>query len=279
MQSDQFQLHAEIEQVHWWFVARRRIVRQLIGQILPPEPDALVVDVGCGTGGNIAGLAGDYPCVGIDTSAEAIALARQRFPQAQFVCGWAPQDLGAKMQQAKLVLLMDVLEHVPDDFAVLSSLLAAAAPGTHFLLTVPADYALWSEHDKSFGHYRRYDQGRLELLWAGLPVAPRLVSYFNARLYWPIRLIRERSRRYGRTSGRAGTDFWMPRPSVNRMLEAIFAGESRRLTGLLNGRCRKGYRRGASLMAVLRREGGEFPVRQKQPGLPPDRGMGVAGHT
>ncbi len=277
MQSDQFQLHAEIEQDHWWFVARRRIVRHLIGQILPPGPDALIIDVGCGTGGNIAGLADDYPCVGIDTSAEAIALARQRFPQVQFLCGWAPQDLGAKIRQAKLVLLMDVLEHVPDDFAVLSSLLAAAVPGTHFLLTVPADYALWSAHDESFGHYRRYDQGRLELLWAGLPVVPRLVSYFNARLYWPIRLIRARSRLYGGTSGRAGTDFWMPRPSVNRMLEAIFAGESRRLNGLLNHGQRRGYRRGASLVAVLRREGGELPVREKPPGLPPDRGMGAVG--
>ena len=253
-------------------------MERLIAQILPPGPDALIIDVGCGTGGNIADLADRYPCVGIDTSAEAIALARQRFPQVQFLCGWAPQDLGAKMRQAKLVLLMDVLEHVPDDFAVLSSLLAAAAPGTHFLLTVPADYALWSAHDKSFGHYRRYDQGRLELLWAGLPVTPRLVSYFNSRLYWPIRLIRARSQLYGGASGRVGTDFWMPRPSVNRMLETIFAGESRRLNGLLDTNRTRGYRRGASLVAVLRREGGELLVREKPPSLPPDRGLGAVAY-
>ena len=74
-------------------------------QILPPAADALIIDVGCGTGGNIAGLADAYPCVGIDTSAEAVALAKRRFPQVQFVCGFAPQDLGPKMQQAKLVLL------------------------------------------------------------------------------------------------------------------------------------------------------------------------------
>jgi SAM-dependent methyltransferase len=272
MQTDQFQLHADIEQDHWWFVARRRIMRHLIGQILPPAADALIIDVGCGTGGNIAGLTDGYPCVGIDTSAEAVALAERRFPQVQFVCGCAPQDLGPKMQQAKLVLLMDVLEHVPDDFAVLSALLAAARPGTHFLLTVPADNALWSEHDKSFGHYRRYDRQRLEMLWAGLPVMPRLVSYFNSRLYWPIRLIRERNRLRGGAAGRAGTDFWMPRPSVNRVLQSIFAGELHRLSGLLQGHCRRGYRRGASLVAVLRREAGQLPVRQKPPNLPADRG-------
>jgi SAM-dependent methyltransferase len=277
MQTDQFQLHADIEQDHWWFVARRRIVRQLIGEILPPAADALIIDVGCGTGGNIADLADDYTCLGIDTSAEAVALAERRFPQVQFVCGSAPQDLGAKIEQAKLVLLMDVLEHVPDDFAVLSALLAAARPGTHFLLTVPADYSLWSEHDRSFGHYRRYDRQRLEMVWAGLPVTPRLVSYFNSRLYWLIRLIRERNRLRGEAAGRAGTDFWMPRPSLNRMLQSIFAGESRRLSGLLAGRYRRGYRRGASLLALLRREAGELPIRQKPPSLPADRGTGTGG--
>ena len=41
---------------------------------------------------------------------------------------------------------------------MLSGLLAAAAPGAYFLLTVPADESLWSEHDESFGHYRRYDR-------------------------------------------------------------------------------------------------------------------------
>jgi hypothetical protein len=168
---------------------------------------------------------------------------------------------------------MDVLEHVPDDFAVLSALLAAATPGTHFLLTVPADDALWGEHDRSFGHYRRYDRPRLEMLWAGLPVTPRLVSYFNARLYWPIRLIRERNRLRGEAAGQAGTDFWMPRPSVNRILQSIFAGESRRLGELLGGRRRRGYGRGASLVAVLRREKGEFSPRQKPPGIPPDRAV------
>ena len=64
-----------------------------------------------------------------------------------------------------------------------SELLAAARPGTYFLLTVPADQGLWSEHDKSFGHYRRYDLHRFEQIWQGLPVTPLLASYYNTRLY------------------------------------------------------------------------------------------------
>ena len=50
----------------------------------------MIVDVGCGTGANIAAMAEDYTCVGIDPSREAIELARSRFPGGRFVCGPRP---------------------------------------------------------------------------------------------------------------------------------------------------------------------------------------------
>ena len=211
MQTAQFQLHADIEERHWWFVGRRRIMARLVSELVPMPKcgtaalgcealsaqsratvlqKPLVVDIGCGTGANVAALAGLYDCVGIDASAEAVELARRRFPQVRFVAGLAPDDLGETMRQAKLFLLMDVLEHVEDDFLMLSKLLAAAAPGSHFLLTVPADELLWSEHDESFGHYRRYDAARLKMLWEGLPVSTLLLSNFNSRLLPAIRFIR-----------------------------------------------------------------------------------------
>ena len=92
MHYEQFQLHADIEQRHWWFVGRRRILCRLVAEVLPPiAAKRVIVDVGCGTGGNIAALADRYRCVGIDTSAEAIELARQRFPHVRFIAGRAPR--------------------------------------------------------------------------------------------------------------------------------------------------------------------------------------------
>jgi SAM-dependent methyltransferase len=214
-------------------------------------------------------MADRYQCVGIDTSEEAIEFARQRFPQVQFLAGRAPRDLGEWAGQARLFLLTDVLEHVADDYAMFSELLAAASPGSHFLLTVPADESLWSEHDESFGHYRRYDRARLEGIWAGLPVSTLLVSHFNTRLLPVVRLVRAWNRRRGHAAGRAGTDFWLPSRPANAMLTGIFAGEAGRLIATLRGH-RHGYRAGASLVALLRREAGPIAVRCKPAGLAPD---------
>jgi trans-aconitate methyltransferase len=263
MQTEQFQLHAEIEERHWWFVARRRIVRRLVRHVLPPSPGTTIVDVGCGTGANIASFSDEYRCAGIDTSAEAIGWARRRFPAARFLVGRAPGDLGDLLPQARMFLLMDVLEHLADDFAGLSELVDAAPAGSYFLVTVPADPSLWSEHDESFGHYRRYDRRRFEQLWADLAVSTLLVSHFNTRMYPLIRAVRAWNQVRGRASGRAGTDFWLPPQPVNRLLEALFAGEGSVLEDLLRGRRSQGYRAGASLLALLRRE--PSPVVAREP--------------
>lgn len=263
MQAAQFSVHAAVEERHWWFLGRRRIVTTLIRHLIPPSNDTSVIDIGCGTGGNIEALARDYACIGIDPSAEAIELARSRFPNARFLCGSTTEILHTVQAQARLFLLMDVLEHVPDDFFLLSSLLAGVEPGAYVLLTVPADMRLWSEHDVSFGHYRRYDTARLMRVWSGLPATPLLLSYYNSRLYPIVRAVRTLSRWRGRASGMTGTDFAMPAPLLNAWLRDVFAGETTRLVDLLERRRSRGFVQGVSLIAVLRREPGVIEPRHK----------------
>ncbi len=277
MHSEQFQLHAAIEERHWWFTARRQIVRRIVEEVAPPGQGRTVIDVGCGTGANLGSLADGYRCIGIDTSAEAIHLATARFPQVRFLHGFAPQDLGGYFAEADVVLLMDVLEHVSDDFELLSSLLAAAKPGTHFVITVPADMSLWSEHDVSFGHYRRYNLDRFRRAWSGLPVTELLASPYNARLYPLVKTVRAWSRLRGDATGEAGTDFKLPSRPVNAVLRGLFAGESRRLAKIVRAaklgqfsRSPDGFTQGVSLMAVLRREEGPLAVRRRPLDVPAD---------
>ena len=285
MDTAQFALHATLEDRHWWFVARRRIVRRLVDHLLSPadkirhladvatvkaclsgevhaKDRPLIIDIGCGTGANIASLSDAYRCVGIDTSIDAIQWARQRFPQVRFIQGRAPKDLDGLIGQARLITMMDVLEHVEDDFHLLSSVLAECKPGTYLLLTVPADMALWSKHDETFGHYRRYDKARFALLWEGLPVKPLLVSHYNSRLYSLVKSVRKFNRVFRRSAGAHGTDFRQPSPPVNWMFEYIFSGECDMLFDTLNHED-EGYERGVSLIALVERTSGAVEPRHK----------------
>jgi 2-polyprenyl-3-methyl-5-hydroxy-6-metoxy-1,4-benzoquinol methylase len=285
MHTAHFALHATLEDRHWWFVARRRIVRRLIDHLLSPadkirhaadvaavksclsgaeqaKARPLIIDIGCGTGANIASLSDCYRCVGIDTSIDAIQWARQRFPDVRFIQGRAPKDLDGLLGHARLITMMDVLEHVEDDFHLLSSVLAECKPGTYLLLTVPADMSLWSKHDETFGHYRRYDKARFAQLWEGLPVKALLVSHYNSRLYPLVKSVRKFNRLFRRSAGAHGTDFRQPSPPVNWMFENIFAGEWDMLLDTLNHED-EGYQRGVSLIALVERTAGVIQARGK----------------
>ncbi len=278
MREAQYALHAAIEDRHWWFAGRRAIVKRLLERVVPTSKDssvpqaerATVIDVGCGTGANIAAFADDFRCVGIDSSERAIELARSRFPQIEFACEVELAPRAELFRGASAVLLMDVLEHVEDDFEFLSRVLALLEPGAHVLITVPAEAALWSQHDESFGHWRRYDFERLRATWRGLPVDERLVSAFNARLYPIIKSVRRLTRRRARSAGDAGTDFSLPPAFANRLLERVFAGESAALDRALDRGGAPAYSRGASLIAILRRGEGSIAARTKPANLAPD---------
>lgn len=251
MQREQYDLLANLEDSHWWFLGRRQILATLVNELDLPERSP-IVDIGCGAGGNLAQFAADYECVGIDASEEALAHARRRFPQITFVRAERPQDAKDFIRQAKLLMLNDVLEHVEADRELLSGVVGLAAPGAHLLITVPADMTLWGPHDVSHGHFRRYTRDDLVQLWRDLPVEERLVSHYNTRLYPVIRAIRTLGRWRNQSFGAASTDLRpAPRP-INAMLTRLFAGEASRLRRTFRGSPSAAYRYGVSLIAILR---------------------------
>ena len=256
MKPEMFAIHADVESRHWWFAARRRILFPLIREAMSEEGGDLIVDVGCGTGGTVAALCGEYDCLGIDDSKLAIETARAAYPQtaypkAVFRLGRMPDDLCDVAPRAGLYLLMDVLEHVENDRAFLADLIALARPGTHILITVPAGAELWSRHDVTAGHLRRYDLDDFTSLWQGQDAAPRLVTFFNSHLYPLIRLARYAANHFGVSCGREGSDFHVPPHPANALLEGIFASEGGRILSHLDGAETMAYERGVSLLALI----------------------------
>jgi 2-polyprenyl-3-methyl-5-hydroxy-6-metoxy-1,4-benzoquinol methylase len=249
---EQFELFARIEQEHWWFVARRRIMRALLTHVTPPGDDRIVVDVGCGTGGNVASLAGEYRAIGLDQSAAAVEFARARFPGTTFHVIHDIADAAPYLARASAVLCMDVVEHVQDDAGFLACLVNALSPGAQLMLTVPIDMSLWSRHDETNHHFRRYAIPELAALWRELPVKQRLLSAFNARLFPIVKAARLVSLVRGRARGEADTDFHIAPRVVNATLERLFRGELGPLRDAIDT-TRRPYTRGVSAIALLER--------------------------
>jgi len=251
MQLPQFQVHAATEEKHWWFTARREIFLALLKDVLPPSNEHLLIDVGCGTGGNTAAFGREYRCMGIDPIPEAIAFAQEKFPQQEFRTGSAPDDAQEEAAQADAVLLLDVLEHVEDDTGLVRKLLSHVKPGAYLLMMAPADPSLWSPHDEGFEHFRRYDLESFRALWTNLSVEEKLVSYCNTRLYPVVKALRLLSRWTGRAWGPSDTDLAVPVAPLNALLHWVFAGEKRHLLRALHKKALP-YKRGVSVLALLR---------------------------
>ena len=257
MKRELFGAHHELERLHWWFRARRHAIVTL-GSLIVPR-GAKIVDVGCGTGADIAAFPADYERLGIDISAEAIAIAREAYPGVAFSVGEAPAVEARTVAEAELILLCDVLEHVEDDRGFLGNLVAAMRPGAHLLMTVPADPRLWSPHDVAYDHYRRYTRETLRSTWSSRLVDVRLFAPFNRRLYPLARLVRAVSARRGHGSGVESTDLALPVFPLNALLEAIFRAETPRLVKAFQAGPRELPGHGISYIVVLRRTDEETP--------------------
>lgn len=222
MRNDLYHQMSALEDRHWWFAARREIVSQAISRIAKPPADARILDAGCGTGGNLAMLGRFGHVTGVEPDETALELARGRGSHAEIVKGMLPDALPFDDGTFDLAVLLDVLEHVDDDRAALRRLASLLKPGGHLVLTVPAFRFLWSGHDDSHQHRRRYRRPELseKISSAGLNV--RCVSYFNTWLFPVIAAARAVKRR---SASRESSDLFLPPPPVNALLRTLMASE------------------------------------------------------
>ena len=220
MDRSVYQRMAQHEERHWWFRARREILAALIRRLVAPRPDCRLLEVGCGTGGNLALLRRFGEVDAYEYDEEARRIAHEKSGTAVRPCA-LPSDIDAPDGRYALVLLLDVLEHIGDDIGSLKSVAPKLAAGGHVLLTVPAFPWLWSSHDVAHHHFRRYtpDSLRRTADAAGLQVVR--IGYFNTLLF-PLVVA---TRLVKRLTRHPGSDDAMPGPAANALLRFIFGLE------------------------------------------------------
>lgn len=176
-----------IEERHFWFVARRRLIEGML--VRHVRPDSVLLDVGCGT----AWLAGrfaerGYRVIGIDLNAAPL-LAQARAAHAPMTLRADAERLPLRARSLDAALLLDVLEHA-DDAAVMRALHGALTSRGVAVLTVPACPGLWSYRDVAAGHLRRYTRERLLSLLQQAGYEVLEVHYYQCLLFPLLSLTR-----------------------------------------------------------------------------------------
>ncbi len=144
-----------LEAGNYWFRARNALLVWALRKFFPRARDFL--EIGCGTGHVLAGVAAAMPQLALYASellSAGLPYAARRTPRAELF----QMDARAVpfADHFDVVGAFDVLEHIEADAVVLREAHRALRHGGGLMVTVPQHAFLWSQVDEHARHVRRY---------------------------------------------------------------------------------------------------------------------------
>jgi SAM-dependent methyltransferase len=166
---------AEREQTYWWHLGRLRIIQAYVRRAKSGKKNLRILNIGCGTGGTIDMLENFGKTDNVDISDEAIKfMKRHGYKRITKVSG---VKLPFKAKTYDVVGAFDVLEHIDKQVAALKEWKRVIKDDGAIIITVPAYQWLWSDHDVSLHHKRRYTTKRLAEAAEQAGLEPEKKSY------------------------------------------------------------------------------------------------------
>ncbi len=179
-----------VERDHWYYSGKRRMVQAWIKRSRPPATTDVLLDCGAGTGIFAKEMEAQCRVLVLDDHEEALRILRTRF-RAEQILSLAGDAVPLPDASLEYVTALDVLEHVPDDVAVVRGFHRLLKPNGLAIITVPAGMALWSDWDVGLHHFRRYDRAQLRALFPPGDWELVYVNYTNVVVYPAVWLVRK----------------------------------------------------------------------------------------
>jgi SAM-dependent methyltransferase len=234
MQTQDYTDLYALEEELWWFAGMREITAALLDPLFPAPADRVILDAGCGTGGNLDWLrryAGGGRVVGIDLVGTALSFCRERghahLAQASVT------DLPFADGAFDLVTSFDVLVQVPGagaDEQAMREMCRVLRPGGILFARAAAYEWMRSGHDEALGTARRYALGELAARLQGAGFRLRRATYANSLLLPVAALRRLLLKRVGLADRGSDVKPLPPRLAwLNRTLTGVLGHEARRL--------------------------------------------------
>jgi SAM-dependent methyltransferase len=233
MQTEDYEYLYQLEESFWWFAGMREITASLLDPALPPR-DRVILDAGCGTGGNLEWLAryaGKGRIAGIDFVETALQFCRER--GARRLAQASATDLPFADESFDLVTSFDVLVQIPGagaDERAMREMFRVLKPGGIAFVRGAAYEWMKSGHDDALGTARRYDLNELreKLKRAGFEILRE--TYANSLLFPAVAVRRLLLKRLGLADGGSDVKPLPPRLEwLNRLLTGVLLWEARRL--------------------------------------------------
>ncbi len=211
---------------HYWNHGRNKII---LRKLLPfVKKTDILFDIGCGSGITVdflrkAGL----NCHGCEI-ADVLPLSESIAPF--FYSNTDAFTLtGDLREQCKVILLLDVLEHLENPGEFVRTCTTYSPNLNLLIITLPAHKELWSNYDEYYGHFTRYDLDGVESLFEKTEFQLLEAGYFFHALYLPMRLIC--------LLGKEGsTEIHPPRlPIFHRLLSSFFSMEEALIPSFVPG--------------------------------------------
>jgi SAM-dependent methyltransferase len=139
---------------------------------------------------------------GFDFSNEAIRFCKKRgLSSIHKVNLERPLPKNVSKKRYDVIIAADIVEHLDDDAGVLRRLKPLLKKDGIIIISVPAYQWLWSNHDVSLHHKRRYTRRLLKRTVMSAGLVPRRLSYTNIFLFPAAASVRVIKRLLGNDTG------------------------------------------------------------------------------
>jgi SAM-dependent methyltransferase len=165
MQNEDYEYLNDLEERFWWFAGMREISASLLDPLLSGGK-SLILDIGCGTGGNLKWLAryvGSGEIVGIDIAPKALEFCR--IHNHRMLTQASATDLPFAAELFDLVTSFDVLVQIPGENAdqqAINEMHRVLRPGGIAFVRTAAYRWMRSGHDRALSTQRRYNLEELK---------------------------------------------------------------------------------------------------------------------
>ena len=179
-----------VELSHWWYRGMRETCSALMAPFLPPRRPLNVLDIGCGTGGNLLELASLGTVQGLDPSGLCVEYCRRK----GLTCTrGSMSDLSGVPGPFDLVTMFDVLNQAPpaETVSILTGIGRILAPGGLLVFREPAMAIAGGAHDRAVGIQQRFTSRSVRDALDRAGFEPLRITYVNTLLFPAIVLRRQ----------------------------------------------------------------------------------------